>query len=205
MALATQVHASLIELGPGRLSYTEVFPFHEFNGAVNQHVSVDLMFDNNIHLFTHTSQWFLIGLTFLAKDPQFLEGTGYLLDINGNQLGGVRSAAGAIGDDGSEITGIFPLIGTPGGALATDISRPLDFYGVHFDFDIPDEPIIDGIFYMTTPDYGESFRIGPHVTDNGTTLMLFLLSLIGLVLYDKKANSLLRLRVIARGMTIHSK
>ena len=163
---ATQLHASLIDLGPDRLSYIEGFAFNELNGQSTKHVSFDLLFNTSVHAFRNTSPNFEVGLDFLTStqgSPNFLTGTGTLLDANGNAICAPRPLASFVVDNGIVSVGMYPFYVDKTGKLATDIDRPLDFYGVHFDLNLPSDTIVAGDFYISTPNYAGRFRIGPHV------------------------------------------
>ncbi len=183
--IAGSVQAATIDLGPNRMSYSEGFAFNELNGQTGGHISFDLTFNNNVTVLRSTSNNFEVGLSFLTGNPQFITGTGYLLDANGNPLCGVRPLASATTDNGFMFVGLYPMYMDETGTTATDLSKPFDFYGVHFDLNLPETTILEGSFWISTPDYAGKFRIGPQVPETGATLPLFVLAMLGVVLFNR--------------------
>jgi hypothetical protein len=76
---------------------------------------------------------------------------------------------------------LFPLVKDENGTPNTDLLRPFDFYGIHYDLIFPDvdDPSIyvtGGMFSLLDPD-GHVFGVGPGVPrnivpDSGSTLFL---------------------------------
>ena len=179
-----------IDLGPPHTitSQTPSSPFEELNGTPlsGQTVSVDFSFSNNefVRLFTITSTTFDAFIKLQTNGSGFLgflEGTGYLVDMQGNAIPGFGITGSASGNDGSLAIGLFPLLKDEDGTPNTDLLRPLDFYGIHYDLSFPDVNdssihVIGGEFTLIS-DAGGVFGIGPGiprdiVPDSGSTLFL---------------------------------
>ena len=160
-----------------------------------QSVSLDVSFSNSefVRIFSVTSWTFDASIklqTNVTGFLGFLHGTGYLVDINGNAIPGYGITGSASGSDGSLFLGLFPLLKDENGTPNTDLLRPFDFYGVHYDLIFPDvnDPSIhvtSGQFTLFSDPNGV-FGIGPGlprdiVPDSGSTLLLlgiaFLLSI----------------------------
>ena len=81
---------------------------------------------------------------------------------------------------------LFPLLKDEDGTPNTDLLRPFDFYGVHYDLTFPDidDPMIHvtgGEFWLSDPS-GGVFGVGPGVPrnivpDSGSTLVFLGLAL----------------------------
>jgi hypothetical protein len=177
-----------VSLGPPHTvtSETPPSPFDALNGTPlgGQNLSVDFSFSNNefARIFTVTSTSFeaLIKLQTNGSGlVGFLGGTGYLIDANGNAIPG-SGITGSASGDGWMAIGLFPLLKDEDGNPNTDLLRPFDFYGVHYDLIFPDvdDPSIHvtgGEFWLS--DSGGVFGIGPGlprniVPDSGSTLLL---------------------------------
>lgn len=182
--IAGSVQAATIDLGPDRMSYSEGFTFSELNGSSGGHVSLDLTFNNNVSVFLATSNNFEVGLTFSTSDPKFITGSGFLLGIDGNPICGIRPLASATIDSGFMFVGLYPMYMDETGRTATDLIKPFDFYGVHFDLNLPDTTILGGSFWISTPEYASKFRIGPHVPETGASLPLLVVAMLGLFLFN---------------------
>lgn len=180
-----------IDLGPPGVISTPpgiTVPFADLNGVAlsGQTLSLEFTFKNGqfVRLFTVTNSQF-VALVSLQTDAfgvaGFLEGTGYLVDLQGNALQQPESLGSASSDDGAMHAGLFPL-------LLGDLDRPLDFYGVHFDLTLPNL----SFFSITGGNLGliaagvnrnDLFGIGPGgiprdiVPESGGTLLLFIAAL----------------------------
>jgi len=171
------------------MSYSEGFEFSELNGPISGHISLNLTFNNNVTIFSNTSNNFEVGLSFMTNNPQFIAGTGFLLDSNSNPLCGVRPLASATTDNGFMLVGLYPMYIDETGLVATDLFKPLNFYGIQFNLNFPETTILNGSFWISTPDYASRFRIGPQVPESGMTLTLLVISLIIMLpFYDKKTT-----------------
>ena len=94
----------------------------------------------------------------------FLSGTGFLFDQHGNPLDAAQDLGSASGNNGSMAAGLFPLFGL-------GLPRPSDFFGVHLDLTLPDNPsvlIASGSFKFLS-DSGFPFGVGPGVPPDITT------------------------------------
>ena len=179
------VHATSIgiDLGPApRVTSQISASFHDIDGTMlqGQSLSLDLDFndENFIRLFSITDPSFAALLTLQTNGTSlvgFLQGTGYLLDQNGQAMTAPMELGSASGDNGSLAVGLFPLLSSASGA-------PLDFFGIHFDLLLPDNASIwltggelDLLAAGASP--GDRFGIGPGVPtdivpDFGGTLLL---------------------------------
>ena len=199
--LSPIAHATTIEidLGPPSTIYTgyaQIGPiaFSNLNGLPlsGSSVSLNFFFTNNefVQLFSNTAPSFDIGVSMFSNAGTFpgfaTNATAYLIDQNGAAIPGLGSIGEGDGDNGSFGLGFFPLAnGTP--------SFPLDFYGVHFSFNLPNDSgvTITGAKFLLT-DNGKQwsqFAVGPHVPDSGSSLSLLIsacFSLLGLKLYGLK-------------------
>lgn len=203
LVLAARAFASTtnVDLGPDGTYYHKVYGFDGLTGTVmqGQSVTFDLIFNTSVHLFSNTHRDFNVGLSFLAStsNPGFIGGTGYILDSAGQQMCDFRPIAAANSELGELFIGFDPLNTNLGGFPATDITRPLDFYGAHFELTMPDNglTITAGLMELYVSDYTYSgndphgFRIGPHVPDAGATSLMFamacLLLLLGRIRYSR--------------------
>jgi hypothetical protein len=153
-----------------------------------QTLSLDFSFTNRkfVRLFSITSNSFDILVTLQtngAGQVGFLDGTGYLIDQQGNPLDAPQVLGIASGNNGSMAAGLFPLLG--GG-----LQRPLDFFGVHFDLILPNNPsvAITSSDFGLLSDAGAPFGIGPGVPpdittpDTGDSFILLYLSLVAVIL-----------------------
>ncbi len=159
-----------IDLGPSQVltGQTSRIPFVGLNGtSIVGAASVDFLFKNNqvVRLLADSSVGFhaLIvlqtnGLGLLG----FLNGTGYLIDAHGNAIPGYGVTGRASGNDGTLSIGVFPLLEDETGAPFDWLPRPLEFYGVHYDFTFPNRPlnaVIGGQFLLAGN--GKPYEIGP--------------------------------------------
>jgi hypothetical protein len=94
----------------------------------------------------------------------FLRGTGYIFDRAGNPIPGYGVTGSASSDQGAMFIGLFPLARDQNGAPNTDLLRPLDFYGVHFNLILPEVPSlkVTGADFAIFDPFHE-FGIGPNI------------------------------------------
>jgi hypothetical protein len=111
----------------------------------------------------------------------FLSGTGFLVDHQGNPMQPPQQLGSASGNNGLIAAGLFPLL--PG-----DLSRPVDFFGIHFDLTLPVSPsvVITSEDFLLKSDPGAPFGVGPGVPsdivpDSGSTFLLLCLGVTGLL------------------------
>jgi VPDSG-CTERM motif len=197
MLLCGTVRASTIELNLGpsndRVHDQLITPFGSgITSLAGQTVSIDFTFsgDSFVHLYQSTSS------TFSIQPMLQLNGTGTILDVVGqaytfDSLHQQNSplwsfGGGSVTADGTFNFGlgyIFPLLNENGGSPSD--GTPLDFYGAHFEFVLPDAPGFEilgaqfDLFSNGTRGH-DYFAIGPHVPDSGSTFALFALVLTGL-------------------------
>ncbi len=190
-----QATAIQIDLGnPNTLANDLAVAFSELDGTslVGQTLSLDFSFTDQefVRIFSVTSDAFIAGLALQTNGSGlvgFLDGTGYLIDAQGNAIPGFGVTGSSSGDDGSMFLGLFPLLKDADGTPNDDLPRPLDFFGVHYDLTFPSNPsvaVTGGQFEMFS-DTGP-FGIGPGlpadiVPDVGSTLLLLGIGLIGLI------------------------
>jgi hypothetical protein len=190
LLLGVNAYAIEVSLGPSHTvtSETPPSPFDALNGTPlsGQNLLVDFSFSNNefARIFTVTSPDFLVSIKLQTNAlgfVGFLDGTGYLIDAQGNRIPGYGITGSASGSDGWMSIALFPLLKDEDGTPNTDLPRPFDFYGVHYDLSFPDvnDPAIHvtgGEFWLSDPS-GGVFGIGPGVPrnivpDSGSTLFL---------------------------------
>jgi len=177
-----------VSLGPSH-TITSQTPLSSFDGLNGTHLngqslSVDFSFSNDefARIFSVTSPTFLASIKLQTNGSGlvgFLDGTGYLIDADGNAIPGYGITGSASGDSGWMGISLFPLVKDDHGTPNTDLLRPFDFYGVHYDLifpDVDDLYVTDGEFSLIDPD-GHLFGIGPGVQrnivpDSGNTLFL---------------------------------
>jgi hypothetical protein len=189
---------------PINLGLTRVTPFfgtsfNELNGiALNgQLLSLNFVFTHNFvrlipsGTLPHTGEDFDIALSLDTNAnglPGFASGGGFIFDQAGNPLQPRERLGSAASDTGAIFLGLFPLFdGAPANAR---------FYGFHMDITLPNNPgfeitgedlqLLGG--HVQGVDQGQ-FGIGPHVSDNGSTLGLLAFALLAL-----RAMSKLRVR-----------
>jgi hypothetical protein len=162
--------------------------FDALNGIAlqGQTLSLDFTFSHGefVRLFTVTSSAFMAHLelqTSSSREVGFLSGTGFLVDHQGNPMQQPQQLGSSSGNNGLLAAGLFPLL--PG-----DLSRPLDFFGIHFDLTLPMSPfvLVTGEDFLLTSDSGAPFGVGPGVPsdivpDSGSTFLLLCFSVIGLL------------------------
>jgi hypothetical protein len=181
-----------LDLGtPPRVTSNVTNSFDALNGIAlqGQTLSLDFTFSHGefVRLFTVTSTPFVALLklqTSGSSNVDFLSGTGFLVDQQGNPLQQPQQLGSASGDNGLLAAGLFPLL--PG-----DLSRPLDFFGVHFDLTLPINPlvVITGEDFMFKSDANAPFGVGPGVPtdidivpEGGSTALFLAITLAGLIL-----------------------
>jgi hypothetical protein len=198
--LATSIE---IDLGTsGALGVQKITSFDQLNNVqlVGQSLSLDFSFSNSefVRLFSITSPLFsvVIGLqTNGAGQLGILQGTGHLVDINGQPIPGFGVTGNSSGD-GLLSIGLFPLLKDQNGTPNKDLARPLDFFGVEFDLTLPN--VNNPSVHVTGAEFGlfsdpdRVFGIGPDVPrdivpDNGHTAMLltFVLCFFGAAKYGR--------------------
>jgi hypothetical protein len=122
----------------------------------------------------------------------FLDGTGYLFDLQGQQvipLQTPQQLGSASTGNGVMFAGLFPL--QPAG-----LNRPLDFFGIHFDLTLPDNPSVaitpGSSFDISFSDNNPSarFGVGPGIPQDivpeGTaTLFLFSIGVVTIIFGER--------------------
>ena len=137
-----------INLGPSRIvtgpnPTTGKIAFTGLNNTVvNGSISVDFLFTNNefVRLFTMTQPSFAASVSLQTSGSGFLgflDGTGYLIDSQGNAIPGFGITGGASGNDGSMGLDLYPLLKDADGTPNDQLQKPLDFYGVHLNLTFP--------------------------------------------------------------------
>jgi hypothetical protein len=191
-----------VNLGPPILQTTQTGPssFDELNGTplAGQTLSLDFSFveDQFVRISKTTSSKLDVDLALHTNGSSllgFLDGTGYLTNINGKPIPGFGITGSASSDAGDLFIGLFPLVKDDNGTPNTNLHRPFDFYDVHFDITLPDNPS----FFITGADLTlfsgsnqpiQGFGIGPFVPDSGNTALLFGLAAV-VVLAQRAASS----------------
>jgi hypothetical protein len=192
-----------IDLGtPGRLAVHKKNSFDQLNNVQlgGQSLSLDFTFSKSefVRLFSITSSLFSVEIdlqTNGAGQLGFLQGTGHLVDINGQPIPGFGVTGNASGN-GSLSIGLFPLLKDQNGTPNKDLARPFDFFGIDFDLTLPnlDNPSVHvtGAEFGLFSDPDRVFGIGPDlprdiVPDNGNTVVLltFVLCFVGAAKYGR--------------------
>ncbi len=116
--------------------------FHDIDGTMlqGQSLSLDVGWNDEkfVRLLSVTDPSFAALLTLQTNGTGlvgFVQGTGFLLDENGQAIGAPMQLGSASSDDGSLAVGLFPLLYNRSGS-------PLDFFGIHFDLLLPDHASI---------------------------------------------------------------
>ena len=191
--------ATLINIGLGgspKITSGDGASFTDLNGTVlqGQTLSLDFSLSNGkfVRLFSITSNTFDIQITLQTNGSGqlgFLDGTGYLVDSQGISIPGFGVTGSASGNDLLTIL-LFPLLKDKNGTPNDDLPRPLDFFGVHFDLTLPNNPsvAITGSNFALSSDPGAPFGVGPGVPrdivpDSGSTLLFLTLSVLPLVAF----------------------
>jgi hypothetical protein len=204
LAGAGELRATTIEIDlgpPGTFKgiYAQVGPigFSDLNGTPvdGSSMSLNFFFTNNefVRLFSNTTSLFDVGLSLLTNAGTFpgfvTAGSGYLIAQNGSAIPGFGIVGRSDGSDGSTNIGLFPLLADANGTPNSSLTFPLDFYGVHFDFTLPNDPsvsVIGGNFALFGAGQNSQFAIGPHVPETGSTWLLLLVGTTGLLLARAK-------------------
>jgi hypothetical protein len=176
-----------IDLGPSRIVTNQIdrIAFSDLNGTpVTGTLSVDFVFSNDafVRLFNQyiipggpgpggtigTSSLLDLGLSLQTSGSGlvgFLNGTGYIFDRAGNPIPGYGVIGSASSDQGAMFIGLFPLLRDKNGAPNSDLLRPLDFYGVHFDLIFPQGSSlkVTGADFAISDVGGGEFGIGPNI------------------------------------------
>jgi hypothetical protein len=161
--------------------------FDAMNGTAlqGQTLSLDFTFSNGefVRLFTITTP-FIALLKLQTNSPgtlDFPSGTGFLVDQHGNALQPPQELGSAAGDNGLLAAGLLPLL--PG-----DLSRPLDFFGIHFDLTLPVSlsVAITGEEFLLKSEGNAPFGVGPGVPsdivpDGGSTALFLATTLAALI------------------------
>jgi len=177
-----------LNLGPSMVTSNVNTSVDVLNGTTlqGQTLSLDFQFLNGkfVRLFSITSDSFLTLLRLQTNGSGtvgFLDGTGYLIDQQGNPLQQPQQLGSASGDNGSIAAGLFPLL--PG-----ELQRPLDFFGIHLDLTFPVNPFVSitGGELALKSDVHGPFGIGPGiprdiVPEADNTFFLLGLGLLGTV------------------------
>ena len=187
-----------IDLGPpavytGTNAQVGPIAFSDLNGlAVNgSSVSLNFFFTNNefVTLFANTASLFDVSVTLLTNAGTFpglvTNTSAYLVDQNGNAIPGFGIVGRSDSSSGSTSVGFFPLLADSNGTPNPNLTFPLNFYGVHFGFTLPNDPsvsVIGGDFTLFgNGGQSSQFAVGPLVPDSGNTWLLLLIGISGLV------------------------
>jgi len=202
--LAPSLRATSIQIDLGPPAFyinTQLgpFSFSDLHGTpVNgSTLSLDFLFTGGefVRLFSNTTKSFDIHLglrTDAGPFPGYVtNATAYLIAQDGTAISGTTSVIGrAQSNTGRTFLGFFPLLADGNGTPNTSLSFPLDFYGVHFAFNLPDDPgavIIDsGFMLVGTGRRSSTFAVGP-LPDTGNTLMLLFIGVSGLIAAKTRA------------------
>jgi hypothetical protein len=169
-------------------NHTSPSSFDTLDGTrlYGQTLSLNVSFLNGefVRLFNITSWTFDAAIKLQTNGSGllgFLDGTGYLVDSNGDAIPGYGVTGSASGADGSFSLGFYPLLKDKDGTHNTDLLRPFDFYGIHYDLTLPDlnDPSIQITLgqLMLSSAPGGVFGIGPGlprdvVPESGSTVLL---------------------------------
>jgi len=154
-------------------------------GLQGQTLSLDFRFSHGefVRLFSVTSNPFMALFKLQTNSPgmvNFLHGTGFFVDQQGNPLDQPQGLGSAAGSNGSLGAGLF---------LSGNLQRPLDFFGIHLDLRLPAASSISitGEKFLFKSNGNGPFGVGPGVPsdvvpDQGSTLLLLSLALLGPIL-----------------------
>lgn len=171
-----------IDLGPDGLTYYRTYEISSFDGQqfAGQHVSIDLTFNKQIHLFANTYPNFLISIGFATHNGSgFITGSGYVVDETGRRLIDSSLLGSADSAEGSWV-GLFPCY--------YGITKPTDIWGAHFDLVFPNSgatidlgglELFDNDFVLNDHRV-QGFHIGP-IPESGSTLLLLTIALIPII------------------------
>jgi hypothetical protein len=206
LSAATTVAASEITFEIGGTTGVKSgisLPFDVLNGTAlqGQTLSINFIFGNGHfgRLFSVTDSSLAASLTLNTNWSGlvgFLDGTGYLFDQQGHELQSPQMLGSASSSSGTMFAGLFPL-------QSGNVSRPLDFFGIHFDLTLPNNPSVmlaEGSTFdlsFSENNANARFGIGPGipqdiVPDAASTLYLLSIGLVAIVAA--------RLKVRARGI-----
>jgi hypothetical protein len=203
MASSLRATTIQIDLGPpARYTNTQLGPlsFSNLNGTpVNgSTLSLNFLFTGGefVQLLSNTTKSFDIGLalqTDAGTFPGFVtHAMAHLIAQDGTAISGTTNVIGrADSSDGATFAGFFPLLANGSGTPNTSLSFPLDFYGVHFAFNLPDDPgvmIIGGDLTLFGQGKFSQFAVGP-LPDTGNTLMLLFIGVSGLIAAKMSART----------------
>jgi hypothetical protein len=176
-----------VDLGPSGI-FTDVdVPFSDLNGVSlsGQTLSLNFIFSPSqfVRVFSVTSD-LEVSLKLQTNSSGlvgFVSGTGFLSDQQGNPLQPPEKLGSASSSDGRMFAGLFPL--DPGTGVP---NRPFDFFDVHFDLTLPNNPsfqITGSEFELLDSGPNGPFGVGPGipadlVPDAGSTLFLLALGLV---------------------------
>jgi hypothetical protein len=175
-----------LDLGtPPHITSKVTNSFDALNGIAlqGQTLSLDFTFSHSefVRLFTVTSPSFLALLklqTSSFNKVGFLSGTGFLVDQKGNPMQPPQQLGSASGNNGLLAAGLLP----------GDLSRPLDFFGLHLDLTLPTRPfvVITGEDFMFKSDGNSPFGVGPGVPsdivpEGGSTALFLAITLASLI------------------------
>jgi len=180
-----------ITLGSTRITPFFATPFSDVSGVPlnGQSLSLNFVFtDNFIRLlpppgFPQTAVNFDISVTLHTNAdgfPGFGSGTGFIFDQTGQPLQAPVVLGSAASDGGAIFLGLLPLLdGAPANTR---------FYGFHMDITLPNNPgceitdedlrLFGGQIQVADQVVQGQFGIGPHVTDTGSTAILFAFALL---------------------------
>src|SRR5579864_7828063 len=124
--------------------------FSDLDGTLvnGSSLSVDFLFSGAgfVRLFSNTTPLFEVGVTLdtnAGTFPGFVtDVSGYLIDQNGNAVPNAGVTGNAQGSNGTTSFGLFPLLLNSSGTRNPAIKFPLDFYGVHLSFKLPNDPSV---------------------------------------------------------------
>jgi len=181
--------ATTIQVGLGSSGiFTDLdVPFSDLNGVSlsGQTLSLDFIFSPGqfVRLFSVTSDLdvALKLQTNFSGVVGLVSGTGFLSDQQGNPLQSPEILGSASSSNGGLFAGLFPL--DPGTGVP---NRPFDFFGVHFELTLPNNPsfqITGSDFELLDSGLNGPFGVGPGipadlVPDAGGTLFLLALGLV---------------------------
>jgi hypothetical protein len=211
-----------IDLGPpavytGTNAQVGPIAFSNLNGLPlnGSSVSLNFFFTNNefVQLFSNTAPFFDVSVALLTNAGTFpglvTNTSAYLIDQNGNAIPGFGIVGRSDSSGGSTSVGFFPLLADSNGTPNPSLTFPLNFYGVHFGFTLPNDPSVSviGANFTLFGNGGQSsqFAVGPLVPDSGNTWLLLLIGISGLVAGPKITVRMRRLLQKERNLgAVHS-
>jgi hypothetical protein len=166
-----------------------------------------------VQLFSNTAPFFDVSVALLTNAGTFpglvTNTSAYLIDQNGNAIPGFGIVGRSDSSGGSTSVGFFPLLADSNGTPNPSLTFPLNFYGVHFGFTLPNDPSVSviGANFTLFGNGGQSsqFAVGPLVPDSGNTWLLLLIGISGLVAGPKITVRMRRLLQKERNLgAVHS-